>query len=192
MKLYYTYLLVADILILATIVLPLVVAALVFLQLLEALAVTTSVVLPFVFAVSFIALWIPKFFASVNYLFTEAEIVVERGVWWKHKSTVPYNRVTNIDVVQGPISRRFGLAKVRVQTAGYSATGGGAAIAQAQIFGVTDYEEIRGFVLNQVRGLKPVAVEAAAEAAGPREASQQMLTELRRIRELLERQENRE
>jgi len=189
MKLYYAYLLIADAIIFLGVILPAVISAVVFLPLDQSLTVVASLILPFLLAVWFIAYWIPKYYLSTSYVFAESEIVVEKGVWWKHKSTVPYNRVTNIDVVQGPLSRRFGLGKIRVQTAGYSAAGGGAgAIAEAQIFGVKNFEEIRNFILDMVRGVKPVAVEAAveAEAAVAKQAAQQMLDELRKIRDLLE------
>ncbi len=187
MKLYYAYLLIVDAIIFLGGVLPAVISAVVYLPLDQALTVVASLILPFLLAVWFIAYWIPKYYLSTSYVFAEREIVVEKGVWWKHKSTVPYNRVTNIDIVQGPLSRHFGLGKIRVQTAGYSAAGGGAgAIAEAQIFGVKNFEEVKDFILSMVQGIKPVAVEAAAEPLAPIETAEQMLAELRKIREILE------
>jgi len=191
MKLYYSYLLIIDAVILVAVISPAVAAAFIYPSLHEIFIVTASLILPFLVTVGFTALWIPKYYSSVSYKFTEGEITVERGVWWKHKSTVPYNRVTNIDVVQGPISRRFGLAKIRVQTAGYSATGGGGAIAEAQIFGVKNFEEIRDFILKMVKGFRPVAVEAGTELEVPGGTVQQMLAELKKIREILESQTQR-
>jgi len=192
MKLYYLYLLLADAIVLVTTVLPSVVAALLFLPLNEALTVTIVLVIPFLFIVFFVAYWIPRFYASITYRFGSTEFTVERGVWWRHSSTVPYNRITNIDVVQGPLSRRFGLAKIRVQTAGYSATGA-AAVAEAQIIGVKNYEEIKEFIMEQVRRTKPIAVEAAAEGEAEKPSStnvpQQILDELKTIRKLLEKKE---
>ncbi|MDG7007556.1 MAG: PH domain-containing protein [Nitrososphaerota archaeon] len=46
-------------------------------------------------------------------------MVYEGGVWWKRKSFVPYNRVTNIDVIQGPVSRHFGFGRVTWPTCGF-------------------------------------------------------------------------
>jgi len=186
MKLYYAYLLIVDAIIFAGVLLPTVIAAVVILPMDQALAAVASLILPFLLAVWLIAFWIPKYYLSVSFLFTEGEIVFVRGVWWKHKSTVPYNRITNIDISQGPLSRHFGLAKIRVQTAGYSATGAAGAIAEAQIFGVKNFEEVKDFILGMVRRIKPVAVEAAAEPAAPIETAEQMLAELRKIKEILE------
>jgi len=196
MKLYFSYLLFAEAGGVLTVVLPVVAAALIFMPSEEALIVSGFVVSPFLFSVAFVAFWIPRYYTSISYALSEAEISVERGVWWKQENTVPYNRITNIDVVQGPLSRRFGLAKVRVQTAGYSATGGGA-VAEVTITGIKNYEEIRDFILSRTRILKPVAVEvhteigedkAKPEAITQGDVSQRMLAELKMIREILERQ----
>ena len=54
---------------------------------------------------------------------------------------MPYNRVANIDVVQGPLSRRFALGKISIQTAGFSGggSGGNAKEAEAIIVGIKNY-----------------------------------------------------
>lgn len=187
--LYYSYLLIPSLITLISTILPALTAAFLYLSLTNALIVSASLLLPFLLVVGFIVYWIPKYHSSISYVFTQSEILVERGVWWRRKSTVPYNRVTNIDIVQGPISRHFGLGKVRVQTAGYSSPGGyGGGVAEASIFGVKNFEEIRDFILDLVRGLRPVAIEAGLEAEAPEENTRQMLAELRKIREILERQ----
>jgi membrane protein YdbS with pleckstrin-like domain len=43
---------------------------------------------------------------------------IQKGVWWQHRITVPRDRVQHVDVEQGPLMRRYGLAKVIVHTAG--------------------------------------------------------------------------
>ena len=189
--LYYSYLLIPSAILLISTILPALIAAFLYLSFTSALTVSALLLFPFLLVVGFTAFWIPKYHSSISYVLTQSEIVVERGVWWRHKSTVPHNRITNIDIVQGPISRRFGLGNVRVQTAGYHAYGGpygGGRVAEASIFGVKNFEEIRDFIINLVKGLRPVAVEAEAEAVVPEEATRQMLAELRKIREILERQ----
>ena len=186
MRLYYTYLLIVGLVIFIGVILPVVVAAFLTLSLDQVVIVSSSAIFPFLAVVFLIAFWIPKYYDSISYTFTEDEIMLERGVYWKHKSIVPYNRVTNIDIVQGPLSRRVGVGNVRVQTAGYSTASSGGATAEAQIFGVTNYEEIRDFILAKVRGRKPVAVEAEAEIPTPKEDTKMVLAELRKIRKLLE------
>lgn len=184
MKLYYTYLLIVDIILFLVVVLPLVAMASLSFPMEAAIIVSLLGIVPILICVGFISFWIRRYYESVSYKFTEDEIIIERGVWWRHKNIVPYNRVTNIDIIQGPLSRRFGLGKVLVHTAGYSATGSSGTFAEAQIFGIRNFEEIRGFILKMVRGFKPVSVEAEAHPL-PR-SDEQILAELRRIREILE------
>jgi len=52
--------------------------------------------------------------------------------------------------------------------------------------GVKNFDEIRDFVLKLVRGLRPVAVEAGFEAITLGKTAKEMLDELRKIREILE------
>jgi membrane protein YdbS with pleckstrin-like domain len=190
MKLCYMYLLFVDVLVIGFVILPVaVVMLLIQLSSLTVLMTLVFLIVPFIAFVLAVAFWISMYYESINYELTEAEINVQRGVWWKHMNTVPYNRVTNIDVVQGPLSRRFGLAKIKVQTAGYSATGGGASSAEAQLTGIRNYNEIRELILSKARGVRPVAVEAAAETSTYEGATRQMLDELKRIRKILEKQE---
>lgn len=188
MRLYYTYLLIVDLVIFTGVILPVVVAAFMTLSLDQVVIVSSSVIFPFLVVVFLIALWIPKYYDSISYTFTKDMIMLEKGVYWKHKSAVPYNRVTNIDIVQGPLSRRIGVGKVRVQTAGYSTASSGGATAEAQIFGVKNYEEIREFILAKVRRRRPVAIEAEAEIPPPGEDTEEILAELTKIRQLLEKQ----
>lgn len=43
---------------------------------------------------------------------------VRKGVFWRHQIVVPAARVQHLDVSQGPLQRRFGLATLTVFTAG--------------------------------------------------------------------------
>jgi membrane protein YdbS with pleckstrin-like domain len=132
------------------------------------------------------AYWIPTFYKTIKFTLEDDEIIVEKGVWWKVKSVVPYNRVTNINIDQGPISRTFGLAKLTIQTAGFSmGSGGGGRAAEATIFGIQNFEEIREVILEMVRGFKPVAVEAAADIKRPYDVNLEILKELQKIRKEL-------
>lgn len=137
-----------------------------------------------------VALWIEMYRRSIHFTLGPTRIIFERGVWWKTRSFVPYNRITNVDVIQGPLSRRLGLGKVAIQTAGYSATPRSSGMfAEAAIFGAKNFEEIKDAVLEQVSRLRPVAVEAGAEMVEAGDVSQQILDELRRIRRTLESKE---
>jgi len=187
-KLYYTYLTMATIVFLAWI-LPVTAAAFIFLPFNSALIVATFLLLPLFFSIVFIWYWINKYYASISYALTDHEIVVHKGIWWKKKSFVPYNRITNINIVQGPISRHFQLGTVLIQTAGFSGSttsAGGLKPAEATILGVKNFEEIKDKVMNFVRKVRPVAVEAKAEAMAPEDVDRQILAELKKISKALE------
>ncbi|MBO3753287.1 MAG: PH domain-containing protein [Candidatus Brockarchaeota archaeon] len=132
-------------------------------------------------------IWINLYYLSLFYTFTESEIIVEKGVWWKHKSIVPYNRITNVDIRQGPVSRMLGLWELRIQTAGYHVAPGSHGVAEAILQGIKNVEEVKSFILNMVGRLRPMAVETESEFAPQEDLEQRILDELKRIREILER-----
>jgi len=135
--------------------------------------------LVFIPMIIFAGAWIPKYYNSIAYKLTEHEIIWRRGVWFKYTGIVPYNRITNIDVAQGPISRRLGIASLKIQTAGYSA---GKARAELRLDGIERFEELRDLIMSFVKKRKPAAVEVFEEE----ELDQRILDELVKIRKLLE------
>lgn len=52
------------------------------------------------------------------YCIDEEAIRVRRGLFWVSESIVPIERLHKLEVSQGPVDRRFGLANVQVTTAG--------------------------------------------------------------------------
>jgi membrane protein YdbS with pleckstrin-like domain len=54
------------------------------------------------------------------YELRDDEINWKRGVWFRTTGIVPYNRITNLDVRQGPFMRYLGISTLAIQTAGYS------------------------------------------------------------------------
>ena len=135
----------------------------------------------------FLAYWIQKYYSSISYTLKEDEVMVERGVWWKMKHVVPYARVMSVDVIQGPISRRFGIGSVQVHTAGYTGgrggtAGPGARGAEAAIWGVPNFVEIRDAIIELVRG-RPLF--GMPRAAAP-DIGSEMLKELKKIRKAVE------
>jgi len=143
-------------------------------------------------AFAFLTWWIPAFYRTADYRLTDDEIDYRRGVFFQQRTTVPYNRITNVNAFQGPIQRLVDAGSVGIHTAGY----GGQVGAELSISGVSDYEEIKDQVLAKVRRRRPAATESDGEAIdeerGPANGrsgrAADELAELRRIRELLERE----
>jgi len=185
-KLYRAYLALVTIGVFLWWMIPVVAVAFSFEMLTGVVAALVSFV-PLLIAVAIALYWIPNFHSSINYVLEDDEIIVTKGVWWKTKSVVPYNRITNVNIYQGPISRHFGLGRLSIQTAGFSGvSSSGHKTAEAEIFGVENFEEIKDMVMKFVKGIKPVAVEAEAEARPSKDINEQILQELRRIRKAAE------
>jgi hypothetical protein len=141
--------------------------------------VKLGVSIPILVLLIFIVYWIPKYYDSIDYKLTENEIVWKRGVWFKKTGIVPYNKITNIDITQGPISRKLRIATLKIQTAGYS---GQQARAEIRIEGIEQFEELRELIMGFVKGKKLVAVETDEEE----DIDSKILDELVRIRKLIE------
>jgi len=149
------------------------------------IAAALSSFVPLIIAIAIVLYWIPRFYSSLKYVLDDDDVTVTKGVWWKTKSVVPYNRITNINIYQGPISRHFGLAKLAIQTAGFSGvSSSGHKTAEAELIGIRNFEETKNVIVGLVRGMKPQAVEAEAEP--PKHLNEQILEELRRIRKAVE------
>ncbi|MEW6592354.1 MAG: PH domain-containing protein [Candidatus Hadarchaeota archaeon] len=107
---------------------------------------------PIVVLILFFAYWMPRYYSSIKYMLTDNEVIEERGVWWKSKHVVPYSRVMSIDVIQGPISRRFEVGSLYIYTAGYTGPHGGAfgRKSEASIIFVSNPTELRNQILEFV------------------------------------------
>ncbi len=106
-------------------------------------------------------LWAYLYYDTVRYLLTPTEMTWGRGVLWKQTGIVPYNRITNVDIVQGPVMRVFGISDLRIQTAGYSAS----QMAEIKLQGIRDPEPLRAIIMDFVRSGYPVAAVTGAETA---------------------------
>lgn len=59
-------------------------------------------------------------FFKKGYAVREKDISYKTGLFWKSKTLIPFNRIQHCEVKQGPFERLFGLASLRVFTAGGS------------------------------------------------------------------------
>lgn len=62
--------------------------------------------------------WPPLEYRRSRYRVDEELIEIERGVVWREWIAVPRSRVQHLDVSQGPMMRRYGLAALSIYTAG--------------------------------------------------------------------------
>jgi membrane protein YdbS with pleckstrin-like domain len=69
-----------------------------------------------------LALWMRRYLAAYAARFRCRLLLdglwIERGVYWRRETFVPRARVQHTDVNQGPLARRYGIAELKVFTAG--------------------------------------------------------------------------
>jgi membrane protein YdbS with pleckstrin-like domain len=144
-------------------------------------------------------IYIPFEFRSIEYSVkaetgeTMPEIYVKRGVITVSRKHVPFRTITNISSKAGVFDRLFNIGSVHIETAGYS--GSHQTGPEVKLEGIVFYEEVRDFILNELRKFKapyvtgtevvPRIEEPVPRAEG---LDDEMLITLREIRDLLKNQ----
>jgi uncharacterized membrane protein YdbT with pleckstrin-like domain len=128
----------------------------------------------------------------LEYVIDSDSVKMNKGVFWKKRVTVPFTKITNLDVTQGPVQRAFDIGTIHVQTAG--AGGPEGARAELKLLGVRDLDEVKDTIMERVRGytvLKPDEVKQKVAEQSDSEIFARMLKELTAIRDVLEKKGNR-
>jgi membrane protein YdbS with pleckstrin-like domain len=63
-------------------------------------------------------LWLPLQLRRTRFLLRRQDFLLESGVWWRQAVLIPLTRVQHVTVSQGPLQKQFGLATLKVFTAG--------------------------------------------------------------------------
>ena len=122
-----------------------------------------------------------------------AEIYVRKGVINITRKHVPFRTITNISSRAGIIDRLFKIGNVEIQTAGFSGGLQGGSQPEEKIEGVVFYEEIKHFILRELRRFRDPYV-TGTEVVVPRDEPVQrsdstlddeILLALRDIKEIL-------
>ena len=134
-------------------------------------------------ALAITSAWNSLYYESIVYHLNETEMTWKRGVWFRQTGIVPYNRITNVDIVQGPLMRIFGISNLRIQTAGYSAQ----KLAEISINGIEEPEPLRELIMDFVRNRGPAAAATGGEESESHGqiSAGEILDELREIRKIL-------
>lgn len=126
------------------------------------------------------------------YVITDRSMRLRSGVWTMHEITLTFENVQNVEIHQGPVERHFGIATLRVETAG-----GG--VAQTQhgpvsvgnnvglLVGMENAAEVREWVMKRVRASRGAGLGDDAKLGGLAPPwSGEAVEELRRIRQTLQ------
>ena len=90
--------------------------------------------------------FIDKYLANLSCTLTERTLDIKKGILNKTESTIPLEKITDLQLFQGPIMRYFGLHGFKVETAGQSSPTGGSLV---NIVGIVDTKGFRKSVLDQ-------------------------------------------
>lgn len=97
---------------------------------------------------------------TLRYRFDREGISMRWGILFRREVNLTFARIQDIHVTSGPLQRWLGLADLHVQTAS------GSASAEMVIEGLLEYEEVRDFLYQRMRGVKDPNRSPAADDAG--------------------------
>jgi uncharacterized protein len=78
-----------------------------------------------------------------RYRFTSTGIELRSGVFWKQASAMPYHRLQQVDVGQGPLERWLGMSSVQLRTAAATTDASIPGIAQSEV------EDVRRLLMQR-------------------------------------------
>jgi len=94
----------------------------------------------------FVFCWLPVQYNAISYIIKDDCIEARSGVVFKRVTSVPYQKITNIDITQDPLERMFSIGTVHVQTAGM-----GTYISEMLLCGIGNTEELKNTLLEKVK-----------------------------------------
>ncbi len=142
-----------------------------------------------VFGPLFPIVFVPRYFRyrTLRYEFGDEGIAMRWGMLFRREVHLTYPRIQDIHLRSNIVERWLGLGRLLIQTAS------GSSKAEMTIEGVLEFEALRDFIYERMRGAREspaadAAVSAAtADAPSLTAALQSVAEELRGIRALLER-----
>ena len=89
---------------------------------------------------------IQKHINNLGCTLSERTLEIKKGILNKTESTIPLEKITDLQMFQGPIMRYFGLRGFKVETAGQSSGPGGSLV---NMIGIVNAVDFRKAVLDQ-------------------------------------------
>lgn len=117
-------------------------------------------------------------FQTMRYKFTDEGISMRWGILFRKEIIIQYARIQDIHIRSNLVERWLGLARILVQTAS------GNSGAEMTIEGIKEFEALRDFLYNRMRGVKdhkPAAGEAAARHAAATAQDAELAAALREV-----------
>ncbi len=93
---------------------------------------------------------IPLYFRyrSLRYRFDDEGVSMSWGILFHREINLTYARIQDIHLVSNVVERWLGLARIKIQTAS------GSSKAEMTVEGIADYQTLRDFLYNRMRGTR--------------------------------------
>jgi putative membrane protein len=83
-------------------------------------------------------------YLTLRYRIFGGELVINSGLIFRRVRTIPIRKIQNLDLIQNPLHRLFGVAEVRVETAS-----GAEADAVLRVLSLSDVDQLRGVLFPE-------------------------------------------
>ena len=100
-------------------------------------------------------------YMTLRYRLTDDELIVDEGVVFRTHRTVPVQRIQNVDSLQNPFHRLFGVAEVRIETAS-----GTEPEAVLRVLSLADVESLRARLFARKYAFEQAALDGADALSG--------------------------
>ena len=87
-------------------------------------------------------LFYPRLANALRYYYDNRVLHVEKGVLFKSRKTIPLDKITDMELVQGPILRILDMWVIKVQTASTASH-----MPEATLWGVVNPEQVRDEIM---------------------------------------------
>jgi uncharacterized membrane protein YdbT with pleckstrin-like domain len=99
------------------------------------------------------------YFLTIRYELDDRYVTRASGVLWRQRRSIPLEKITNLDVRQGPVERIFGYGKIWVFTPST-----GAATPEEKLVGITNPHEMKQTMIDRSEAAKQPQTVATQES----------------------------
>jgi uncharacterized membrane protein YdbT with pleckstrin-like domain len=93
-------------------------------------------------------LWLRKYYESITCILGPDAITLQRGVWIRRTITVPYKKITGIDIIRKRLHSYLGISSLRVNY-----TTSESLHAVIRIDGTQDPERLHSIIINNLNAV---------------------------------------
>jgi len=141
-----------------------------------------------IFTIPFIPFWlifayhfVTKYYDRLHCELTTRSLKFNKGYIFRTEKTIPLDKIQDLTFKEGPLLKAFGLSILKIETAGSS--GGGAGAADLTLIGIVDAANFRDRVFDQ----RDIVTENTSSSVADNTSSESVVKVLKEIRDSLAR-----